>query len=265
MIHLYSAGSARPLAARLAEVLAVAPPDPFTPEWLAVPSDGMRRWLALELARHLGASGPGAGDGIAANIIRAYPGDLRNAVLAMDRPDGQPDPWRIERMVWPVLDAIATADGATGLPAGLAAWAGPGRAPRSMPGAGASPTCSTATTCTVRTWCGNGPEAGWSTAQVGPWPTMPLGRPASGDRSGTGSRSRARRSDCRKPSGASTPARIHSTCRRVPSAVRVHPAAGRWVPRGGPGGRHVPRGPPVPARADPSRSRPAAPRQPGTA
>jgi exodeoxyribonuclease V gamma subunit len=126
MIHLYSAGSARPLAARLAEVLAVAPLDPFTPEWLAVPSDGMRRWLALELARHLGASGPGAGDGIAANIIRAYPGDLRNAVLAMDRPDGQPDPWRIERMVWPVLDAIATADGATGLPAGLAAWAGPG-------------------------------------------------------------------------------------------------------------------------------------------
>jgi exodeoxyribonuclease V gamma subunit len=118
MMRLYSAGSARPLAARLAEVLAEVPADPFTPEWLAVPSDGMRRWLTLELARHLGASGPGAADGIAANIVRAYPGDLRSAVLAVDRPADQSDPWRIERMVWPVLEAITEADGAS-LPPGL--------------------------------------------------------------------------------------------------------------------------------------------------
>jgi len=124
MIHLYSAGSARPLAARLAEVLGVAPADPLTPEWLAVPSDGMRRWLTLELARHLGASGDGASDGIAANIVRAYPGDLRGAVLAMDRPEGQPDPWRIERMVWPVMEAMARADGEFGLPTGLVALEG---------------------------------------------------------------------------------------------------------------------------------------------
>ena len=120
MMHVHSAGSARPLAARLAEVLAVVPPDPFTPEWVAVPSDGMRRWLTLELARHLGASGPGGGDGIAANIVRAYPGDLRSAVLAVDRPEAQADPWRIERMVWPVLDAIGAADGES-LLTGLAA------------------------------------------------------------------------------------------------------------------------------------------------
>ena len=123
MMHLYSAGSARLLATRLAEVLEVAPPDPLTPEWLAVPSDGMRRWLSLELARHLGASGPGAGDGIAANIVRAYPGDLRNAVLAIDRPPDQPDPWRIERMVWSVLEAIVEADPAA-LPTGLTALEG---------------------------------------------------------------------------------------------------------------------------------------------
>ena len=70
-----------------------------------------------------GASGPGAGDGIAANIIRAYPGDLRSAVLAVDRPADQPDPWRIERMVWPVLEAIGEADYGT-LPTGLAALDG---------------------------------------------------------------------------------------------------------------------------------------------
>ncbi len=88
-----------------------------------MPSDGMRRWLTLELARHLGASSPGAGDGIAANVIRAYPGDLRSAVLAVDRPEDQPDPWRIERMVWPVLEAISEADHGT-LPTGLAALEG---------------------------------------------------------------------------------------------------------------------------------------------
>ncbi|HEY5097095.1 MAG TPA: exodeoxyribonuclease V subunit gamma, partial [Acidimicrobiales bacterium] len=117
-MHLYSAASARPLAAALAGVFEAALPDPLTPEWVAVPSDGMRRWLSLELAGRLGASAPGAGDGIASNIVRAYPGDLRSAVLAIDRPTDQADPWRIERMVWPVLEAIVDADAAA-LPTGL--------------------------------------------------------------------------------------------------------------------------------------------------
>src|SRR5664280_251 len=110
MMHLYSAGRARPLAARLAEVLGDRPSDPMTPEWLAVPSDGMRRWLTLALAGHLGASGPDATDGVAANIQRAYPGTLRSCVLAADRDDPAPgsDPWGIERLVWSVL---AVADG----------------------------------------------------------------------------------------------------------------------------------------------------------
>jgi exodeoxyribonuclease V gamma subunit len=103
MIHLYSAGRARPLAARLADVLTEPPADPMTPEWLAVPSDGMRRWLTLELAAHLGSSGPGSGDGIAANLVRAYPGTLRNCVLAADRDPAEADPWSIDRLVWSVL------------------------------------------------------------------------------------------------------------------------------------------------------------------
>ena len=60
MIHLYSADRALPLAGRVAGILEEPPADPMTPEWLAVPSDGMRRWLMLELARRLGAGGPGA-------------------------------------------------------------------------------------------------------------------------------------------------------------------------------------------------------------
>ncbi len=105
MIHTYAAGGAQPLAARLAEVWAEPADDPFVPEWLAVPSDGMRRWLSLELARHLGASGPG-GDGVVANVIRAYPGTLRSCVLTADRGGEHPDPWDIDRLVWSVLAAL---------------------------------------------------------------------------------------------------------------------------------------------------------------
>lgn len=103
MMHLYSADSAPPLAGRLAEVLSELPTDPMTPEWLAVPSDGMRRWLTLELARYLGASSSGSGDGIAANFIRAYPGTLRSSILNAERDDPRADPWSIDRLVWSVL------------------------------------------------------------------------------------------------------------------------------------------------------------------
>ncbi len=105
MMHLYSADRARPLAARLAEVLGEPPSDAMAPEWMAVPSDGMRRWLTLELAGYLGASGTGGTDGVAANIQRAYLGTLRACILAADRrgPGPDADPWGIERLVWSVL------------------------------------------------------------------------------------------------------------------------------------------------------------------
>ena len=129
-MHLYSAERAEDLVGRLADVLAEEPLDPMEPEWLAVPSDGMRRWVLLELARHLGASGPDGGDGVAANFVRAYPGTLRGIVLdaaarqdadptAGDRPDnpGRPDdPWLIDRMVWSLLAVFDDLDAAGGMP-----------------------------------------------------------------------------------------------------------------------------------------------------
>jgi len=102
VVHLYSADRAEPLAARLAEVLLDDPGDPMQSEWLAVPTEGMRRWLALELARYLGATAAGSGDGVAANLTRAFPGTLRNLVLD-PADDGAPDPWHIDRMVWSLL------------------------------------------------------------------------------------------------------------------------------------------------------------------
>jgi exodeoxyribonuclease V gamma subunit len=115
MMHLYSADRARPLATCLAEVLAEPQEDPLAPEWLAVPSDGMRRWLLLELARHLGASAPGGGDGIAANFVRAYPGSLRTHVLNVERADPSADPWGIDRLVWSILSVAGQHDDGPGL------------------------------------------------------------------------------------------------------------------------------------------------------
>ncbi|MEO6628067.1 MAG: exodeoxyribonuclease V subunit gamma, partial [Aquihabitans sp.] len=63
-------------------------------------------WLSLELARHLGATSPGAGDGVAANIQHAFPGALRGAVLAAGRPADVADPWAVERLTWAVLEEL---------------------------------------------------------------------------------------------------------------------------------------------------------------
>jgi exodeoxyribonuclease V gamma subunit len=108
VLHLSSASEAGPLAATLAEVLAEPLADPMTSEWVAVPTVGMHRWLALELARSLGASDPHAGDGVAANITFTFPDALRQAVLGAGKADGTTDPWQVEHLVWAVLDVLHT-------------------------------------------------------------------------------------------------------------------------------------------------------------
>ncbi|MCU1499281.1 MAG: exodeoxyribonuclease subunit gamma [Acidimicrobiales bacterium] len=109
MLHLHTADRVGPLAGRLAEVLAVPPADPLAPEWIAVPSEGMRRWLSLELARHLGSSGQEAADGVAANLTPAFPGSLRTRILDAGRPETEsgPEPWDVERLAWAVLAVLA--------------------------------------------------------------------------------------------------------------------------------------------------------------
>ncbi|MDA8268713.1 MAG: exodeoxyribonuclease V subunit gamma, partial [Actinomycetota bacterium] len=148
MLHLARAGSIGLLADALAEVLADPLPDPLASEWVAVPTGAMQRWLALELARSLGASrgavdrsalergdpsdrstvergdpsddgfgndgfgndgfgkGSPGGDGISANVTFAFPGSLRSAVLDAGRPRDTSDPWRVEHLVWVLLDVL---------------------------------------------------------------------------------------------------------------------------------------------------------------
>lgn len=104
-MHLHTSGRIELLAARLAEVLRPSSLDPMTSEWVAVPTDGMRRWLPLELARHLGTGDKGLGDGVAANISLPFPGSLRDLVLNAGRAPDEPDPWQVDRLVWTVLAA----------------------------------------------------------------------------------------------------------------------------------------------------------------
>jgi exodeoxyribonuclease V gamma subunit len=105
-MHVHTAEEARPLAAQLAEICARPLDDPFQAEWVAVPSEGMRRWLHLQLARHLGAGDVALGDGVVANVRTAFPGSLRARILGAEV--GEEDPWQLERLTWAVL-AVADA------------------------------------------------------------------------------------------------------------------------------------------------------------
>ncbi len=94
-----------PLVTDLASRLVADPLDPMTPEWIAVGSDGLQRWLQLELAKHLGAQN-GRSDGVAANITFAYPGTLRTAVLLAGTERPEFDPWLIDQLVWSVMETL---------------------------------------------------------------------------------------------------------------------------------------------------------------
>jgi exodeoxyribonuclease V gamma subunit len=124
VLRLIAAPALAPLADRLADTLAGPRDDPFTPDWVAVPTAGMRGWLRLHLARRLGAGeGPGATDGVTAHVAMPFPGALLHAVvdaeqldLARHRPPGAVeaeafDPWRLEHLVWSVLEVVHGAGG----------------------------------------------------------------------------------------------------------------------------------------------------------
>lgn len=103
MLRVRVAERLEDLAASLAGTLSEAPADPMAPELVAVPTAGMKRWLSLELSRHLGATAPGRTDGVCANVEMVFPGDFRRRISGQD-PDT--DPWRLERLVWVLLEEL---------------------------------------------------------------------------------------------------------------------------------------------------------------
>ncbi len=88
------------------------PGDPFLRQRIVVPHAGARAWLEATLAGRLGASSPGRGDGIIANVDFLFPGSIP---LLAQEPVGGPDPWSVDRLTFAVLAGLA-GDAAAALP-----------------------------------------------------------------------------------------------------------------------------------------------------
>jgi len=102
---VHTATRADAFVAPLAELLAAPAPDPLATEVLGVPTRGMERWLSQQLAQALGAA-PGGRDGICANIEFRFLGGLIGQAVSVPGDDPDQDPWRPERAVWPLIDAV---------------------------------------------------------------------------------------------------------------------------------------------------------------
>ena len=80
------------------------PTDLFTSYKIVIPTIGARSWLADKLARRLGSTAIGLGDGIVAGVDFSYPGSLS---LLVGSYEYENDPWSVERLTFAVLDIIA--------------------------------------------------------------------------------------------------------------------------------------------------------------
>ena len=106
MFTIHRSERADALVDGLVEVVATPLPDPFAAEVVAVPTRGVERWLTHRLGATVGAS-PGRSDGVCANVEFPFPGRLVGDVLAVATGvDRDEDPWRPERLVWPVLSVL---------------------------------------------------------------------------------------------------------------------------------------------------------------
>lgn len=118
-LHLHRAQRSDALVAGLADVLREPLDDPMATEIIAVPARGIERWLTQRLSHRLG-TGEGADgvcadvDGVCANIDFSSPASLvERTISAASGVDPDADPWRVDRLIWPM---IATIDACSGEP-----------------------------------------------------------------------------------------------------------------------------------------------------
>jgi len=106
VLTIHRSERADALARALVEVVATPLADPFAAEVVAVPTRGVERWLTHRIGAAVGTS-PGRRDGVCANVEFPFPGRLVGDVLAVATGvDRDEDPWRPERLVWPVLAVL---------------------------------------------------------------------------------------------------------------------------------------------------------------
>ncbi|MCP9849005.1 exodeoxyribonuclease V subunit gamma [Cyanobium sp. Morenito 9A2] len=120
MLIVYRSNRAELLAQLLAAQFQLSPPGPFEQALVVVNTWPTSRWLAEQLALHLGTA-PQQGDGdevyadgIAAHLRFPFPGSrLRQLVDELLGENAAPtaspsanDPWRATELVWPVLELL---------------------------------------------------------------------------------------------------------------------------------------------------------------
>jgi len=105
LLTIFRSNRAELLARVLAAQLRLEPPGPFEQVQVVVNTWPTSRWLGEQLAGHLG--------GIAANLRFPFPGShLRQLVDQVLAPAGETpsggsaDPWRADRLVWPLLGLL---------------------------------------------------------------------------------------------------------------------------------------------------------------
>jgi exodeoxyribonuclease V gamma subunit len=100
------------LAGRLADPL----PDPLQAELVVVHSRGVERWLSQRLSGVLGVAQ--GGDGICANVRFPFPREVvHRAIRGAGADDPDASPWAPDRLVWPLLELVASG--------GVGAWGAP--------------------------------------------------------------------------------------------------------------------------------------------
>ncbi|MGB3410446.1 MAG: exodeoxyribonuclease V subunit gamma [Microthrixaceae bacterium] len=87
--------------------------DPFTPEWMSVPSLGMANWAKKQLSLRLGARH--GRDGIVANVEFASSTSLRRRLIrsyreSVDGPEIA-DSWRTEELTWSIMEVLEKSGG----------------------------------------------------------------------------------------------------------------------------------------------------------
>ncbi|HEU4676282.1 MAG TPA: exodeoxyribonuclease V subunit gamma, partial [Motilibacteraceae bacterium] len=103
---MHRVGSGEALVDGLAELLAVPPADPFAADVVAVPAQGVERWLAQRLSHRLGA---GTGDdGVCARVDMPSPTSLLDAALAAAGPEHADavQRWAPDALTWAVLGVL---------------------------------------------------------------------------------------------------------------------------------------------------------------
>jgi exodeoxyribonuclease V gamma subunit len=106
--NLTVAGSLEPLADAVADLLVREPlGDPFVPELVVTPAQGVRSWLGSRLALRLGAE-PGATNGIVANLDHIFPATLAERALGPRSGLGR---WSTGPLTWAIHDVLLATAG----------------------------------------------------------------------------------------------------------------------------------------------------------